>query len=444
MEILPALYGQMITHVHPEIRRELEVVGMGGVIGLLLFPIVLRAEGIDWIGTALHRLPVAVHEGNARRKAVGGLLSLGELVFSRHVQHVPAVELEGNGVAEVQGMEHPVCLGQGVGQLPGKAFGLHPGKELQTVGLTRPALQVILPLSPARVEEGGRIGIEYQVLHFLVETADGEGKGAMGIVHTRPDLVRGFGPVLAGGRDEHFHRPAGGDTFQRVEELHRVVVGGLHGQGRGQFIRDEQVRNGFDGLVSLREEDRSANAGGGVERSVVIADLSMQGTAARDEGLAGRGGQFVSLIHLGHTGLEERNIGIRTGLDTQPGIQFPGHLHLQPFFHEGGLEGHPGRVRIDLLRLVLEGAESVVGKPRFPLPSGGRFLDPGQVSDQVAPAQCLGGGIRRVETISVITPEYGQEDTLPVAGFPGNLREGVPDKGIDVVRNRQPFIYERA
>ena len=85
MEILPALYGQMIAHVHPEIRRELEVVGVGGVIGLLLFPIVLRAEGIDWIGTALHRLPVAVHEGNARREAMRSLLSIGELVFSGEV-----------------------------------------------------------------------------------------------------------------------------------------------------------------------------------------------------------------------------------------------------------------------------------------------------------------------------------------------------------------------
>ena len=320
---------------------------------------------------------------------------------------MPAVELEGDGMPEVQGMEHPVRLGQGIRQLPGETLGFHTREELQAIGLARPALQVILPLSPARVEEGGRIGIEDQVLHLLVETADGEGDGSMGIVHTRPGLVRGLRPVLAGGRDEHFHGPAGRYAFQRVEELHRVVVGRLHCQGRGQFIRDEQVRNGFDGLVSLREEDGSTNASGGVERSVVIADLSIQGTAAGDEGLAGRGGQFVSLIHLGHTGLEERNIGIRTGLDTQPGIQFTGHLRLQAFFHEGGLEGHPGRVRIDLLRLVLEGAESVVGKPRFPLPSGGRFLDPGQVPDQVAPAQCLGGGIRRVETISVIAPEYG-------------------------------------
>lgn len=85
-----------------------------------------------------------------------------------------------------------------------------------------------------------------------------------------------------------------------------------------------------------------------------------------------------------------------------------------------------------------------MGQPALPFPSGGRLLDPGQVPDQVAPAQCLGGGIRRVETIAVIAPEDGQEDTLPVAGFPGDLREGVPDKGVDVFRNRQPFIHERA
>ena len=217
-------------------------------------------------------------------------LSPGQLVLARHVQHVPTVELEGDGMAEVQGMENPVRLGQRIGQLPGKTLGLHPGEELQSIRFARPALQIILPLSPARVEEGGSIGIEYQVLHFLVETADGEGDRSMGIVHTGPGLVRGFGPVLAGGRDEHFHRPAGGDAFQRVEELHRVVVGGLHCQGRGQFIRDEQVRNGFDGLVIPGEKHGRPESDGGVERSVVIADLSMQGTAARDEGLAGRGG----------------------------------------------------------------------------------------------------------------------------------------------------------
>ncbi len=361
VEILLSLHGQVIADIHPEIGRQLEVVGVGGVIGLLFFPLILRAQRIDGIGTALHRLPMAVHEGNARREAVGGLLSLGELVFSGEVQHVPAVELEGNRVAEVQRMEHPVRLGQRIGQLSGKTLGLHPGEELQAIGLARPALQVILPLTPARIEEGGRIGKEHQVLHSLVETADGEGYRPMGKVHTRPGLVRGFRPVLTGGRDEHFHRPAGGDTFQRVEELHRVVVGRLHRQGRGQFIGHQEIRYRFDGIVIPGEKHGRPESGGGVEGAVFIAHLAVQGTAARDEGLAGRGGALIVLIQLGHAGLEERNIGIRTSLDTKPGIQFLGHLHLQPLFHQGRLEGHPGRVRIDLLCLVLEGAETIVG-----------------------------------------------------------------------------------
>lgn len=112
MEILLSLHGQVIAHIHPEIGRQLEVVGMRGVIGLLFFPLVLRAQRIDGVGTALHRLPVAVHEGDARREAVGSFLSLGELVFSGEVQHVPTVELEGNRITEVQRMKHPVRFGK--------------------------------------------------------------------------------------------------------------------------------------------------------------------------------------------------------------------------------------------------------------------------------------------------------------------------------------------
>lgn len=305
VKILLSLHGHVIAYVHPEIRRELEVVGMRGVIGLLFFPLILRAEGVNRIGTAFHRLPMAVHEGNARREAMRSLLSIGELVFSGEVQHVPAVEFEGNRVAKVQGGEHPVRFGQRIGQLSGETLGLHPGKELQAIGLARPALQVILPLPPTRVEEGGRIGIEDQVLHLLVETADGEGDGSMGIVHAGPGLVRGLRPVLTGGRDEHFHGPAGGYAFQRVEELHRAVVGRLHRQGRGQFIGHQEIRYGFDGLVIPGEKHGGPESGGGVEGSVVIAYLAVQGTAARDERLAGRGGVLPILIHLGHTGLEE-------------------------------------------------------------------------------------------------------------------------------------------
>ena len=47
------------------------------------------------------------HEGKASRNA----MSLRQLEFSGQVQHVPAVELEREGMTEVQGREHPVRLG---------------------------------------------------------------------------------------------------------------------------------------------------------------------------------------------------------------------------------------------------------------------------------------------------------------------------------------------
>ena len=120
----------MITHVHPEIRRELEVVGMRCVISFLFLQFVFRPKGIDRIGTTLHGLPMAIHEGNARREAMRSLPSLGQFVFSSDVQHVPAVEFERERVTVIQGLEHPVRLGQRVGQLPGEALGFHAGKEL--------------------------------------------------------------------------------------------------------------------------------------------------------------------------------------------------------------------------------------------------------------------------------------------------------------------------
>ena len=115
------LQGQVITYVHPEVGWQLEVVGMGGVIGLLFLPFLFRAQGVDWIGTAFHRLPVAAHEGETSRKAP----VFGEFVLGSRIQHVPTVELEGNGIAEVQGREQPVRLGQRVGELAGEARGFH-------------------------------------------------------------------------------------------------------------------------------------------------------------------------------------------------------------------------------------------------------------------------------------------------------------------------------
>ena len=44
--ILPALQGQVIAGVQAEVGRELEVVGVGGVVGFLGLPPVFGAEGM--------------------------------------------------------------------------------------------------------------------------------------------------------------------------------------------------------------------------------------------------------------------------------------------------------------------------------------------------------------------------------------------------------------
>ena len=249
VSILPALQGQVIAGVQAEVGRELEVVGVGGVVGFLGLPLIFGAEGIDRIGAAFHGLPMAVHEGKAGRKAVGSLVTLVQFIFSREVQHVTAVELEGERIAEVLGSEHPVRLGQRVGQLPGETLGFQAREELQTVGLPLAAFQVALPLSPTGAEEGGGVGIVHQVLHILVEATDGNGDGPLLVFETGPGLFHRLRLVLPGGRDEHLQGPAGGETFQRMEELHPVVQGRLEGKGRGQFIGDQQVGGRTDRLV---------------------------------------------------------------------------------------------------------------------------------------------------------------------------------------------------
>ena len=405
MPVLLSLQCQVIAGVQPEVGRELEVVGVGGVVGFLGLPPALRTEGIDRIGAAFHGLPVAVHKGKACRKAVGGLVSLDQFVFSRDVQHMATVELEGERLAEVQGGEHPVRLGQRVGQLSREAFGFQAREELQAVGLTLAAFQVALPLSPTGAEEGGGVGIEHQVLHILVESADGYGDGTALEFETGPGLVHRLRPVLPGGRDEHLQGPAGGETFQRMEELHPVVQGRLQGKGRGQFIGDQQVGGRTDRLVIPREEDGCPEAGGAVERPLVIMDLPMHGSAESYEGVARAGGKRPFVVHFGNARLEDRQEQIPAGLAFKSGRQRLGGFHLHPLLDDGGLDRRPGLDPVGTPRFVLEGAETIVGDLRFPVPSGIAVLDPGHVHDQVAPSQRPGCSLAHIVSIPVITAE---------------------------------------
>ena len=180
-----------------------------------------------------------------------------------------------------------------------------------------------------------------------------------------------------------------------------------------------------------------------MERTLVIVDLPMHGTAEREEGLARRGGTCPAVIHFGDTRLENRQEQIPAGLECKPGRQLLGCLHLHSLFHDGGTERHPGFVSVGSPRLILESAEAIVGHLRFPFPSGISLLNPCQIHNQVAPSQRPGRVLVRVVAISVIAAEDRQENAVPDTLLPGNLRERIPRPGRDVIRKREPGIQMR-